>query len=153
MDVHTPEKRSFNMSRIRDRNTKPEIKLRKILWNRGYRYRVHYKRLPGKPDIVFPGRKKVIFVHGCFWHRHSCKDFKWPSTNKEFWRKKITDNVSRDSRNSEALLKKGWQYLVVWECEINNKNYDRLLAKIIAFLDGSESKISESEPINEKDLQ
>ncbi len=137
MDVHTPEKRSYNMSRIRDRDTKPELKLRKILWKRGYRYRIHYKRLPGKPDIVFPGRKKAIFVHGCFWHRHSCKYFKWPSTNKEFWRKKINDNVSRDSRNCEELGKKGWQYLVVWECEIKNKNYDMLLNRIFAFLDGS----------------
>lgn len=135
MDVHTPDKRSFNMSRIRARNTKPEIELRKILWKNGYRYRIHYKGLPGKPDIVFPGRKKAIFVNGCFWHQHSCKDFKWPSTNKEFWRNKIEDNVSRDSRNYEELTNKGWQYLIVWECEIKKKGNGSLFIRIISFLD------------------
>lgn len=137
MDVHSPEKRSFNMSKIKGKNTKPEVTLRKLIWSSGYRYRIHYKRLPGKPDIVFPGRKKVIFVHGCFWHRHSCKYFKWPSTNKVFWQKKITKNVERDFSNCKKLAADGWQYFIVWECELKTKDYDKLLNRIIGFVEGT----------------
>jgi DNA mismatch endonuclease (patch repair protein) len=116
MDVHSKERRSFNMSRIGGKNTKPELMLRKWLWHRGYRYRLHYAGLPGKPDMAFPGRKKVIFVNGCFWHRHGCRYFKWPQSNAEFWKRKIESNVQRDRQNYEALTAAGWSYLVVWEC-------------------------------------
>ena len=134
MDVHSPQQRSFNMSRIQGKNTKPEILLRKWLWSRGYRYRLHKKDIPGKPDIVFPGRKKVIFIHGCFWHKHDCKYFKWPKTNFEFWEKKIKGNVSRDNRNYQLLDKNNWQYMVVWECETKSKELGKLYYKIEKFL-------------------
>jgi len=116
MDVHTKERRSFNMSRIGGKNTKPELMLRKWLWQRGYRYRLHYRSLPGKPDMAFPGRKKVIFVNGCFWHRHDCRYFKWPQSNAELWKQKIESNVLRDRQNYESLIASGWSYLDVWEC-------------------------------------
>lgn len=120
MDVHCPEQRSFNMSQIKGKNTKPELLIRKWLWANGYRYRLHYKNLPGKPDLVFPGRKKVIFVHGCFWHRHDCRYFKWPKSNSEFWRQKIEGNVERDQKNSAALVASGWVYLIIWECTLKD---------------------------------
>ncbi len=116
MDVHSPGQRSYNMSRIKNKNTRQEILVRKWLWSNGYRYRLHYSGLPGKPDIVFPGQKKVIFMHGCFWHRHSCRYFKWPTSNAEFWRLKIESNVRRDSLNFSALKDLGWSYLIIWEC-------------------------------------
>lgn len=122
MDVHTPQQRSYNMSRIKGKNTKPEILIRKWLWGNGYRYRLHHYKLPGKPDIVFPGRRKAIFVHGCFWHKHSCRYFKWPETNSEFWKTKIKSNVKRDNDNYFALTKSGWEYLIIWECELKDNN-------------------------------
>jgi DNA mismatch endonuclease (patch repair protein) len=135
MDVHTPEKRSYNMSRIKGKNTKPEIIVRKWLWKNGYRYRLHRKDLPGKPDIVFPGRKKVIFVHGCFWHKHNCQYFKWPKSNTEFWKQKIEGNVQRDIDNCKSLDEKGWEYLIVWECQLKKKDLDFLWKHIRSFLD------------------
>ena len=116
MDVHSRERRSFNMSRIGSKNTKPELIVRQWLWRQGYRYRLYYKGLPGKPDIVFPGRKKVVFVHGCFWHMHKCRYFKWPSSNADFWKQKIEGNALRDLVNYEKLIASGWVYLVLWEC-------------------------------------
>ncbi|MBF0565115.1 MAG: DNA mismatch endonuclease Vsr [Nitrospirae bacterium] len=135
MDVHSPEKRSYNMSRIKWKDTLPEKLVRKLLWRSGYRYRLHRKDLPGKPDIVFPGRKKVVFIHGCFWHKHDCKYFKWPSSNVEFWRQKIENNVNRDQMNTIALVKAGWKYLVVWECEVRNMHYSELIERIKVFLE------------------
>jgi DNA mismatch endonuclease, patch repair protein len=108
------------MSRIRSGDTKPELLVRKWLWSRGYRYRLHYRGLPGKPDIVFRGRKKVIFVNGCFWHRHDCKYFKWPESNAEFWKQKIEGNVLRDEANLKLLIASGWAYLLLWECAFRN---------------------------------
>jgi len=134
MDVHSPAQRSYNMSRIKGKDTKPEEVVRQLLWSHGYRYRLHRKDLPGKPDIVFPGRKKAIFIHGCFWHRHDCRYFKWPKTNTEFWQKKIGDNVLRDSRNYDLLAVSGWKCLVIWECETKIKNLDDLWCKIETFL-------------------
>lgn len=134
MDVHSPKTRSFNMSRIKGKDTKPERILRKWIWENGFRYRLHYKKLPGKPDIVFPGRRKVIFVHGCFWHKHNCRYFKWPATNTEFWRGKIEGNVERDLNNCKKLESLGWQYLVLWECMINNKGKDDIVDQIVTFL-------------------
>ncbi|NPV02658.1 MAG: DNA mismatch endonuclease Vsr [Brevinematales bacterium] len=135
MDVLNTDQRHINMSRIRSKNTKPEMFIRHILWHEGYRYRLHYKKLPGKPDIVFPRKRKVIFVNGCFWHRHNCEAFKLPETNKIFWEKKIGSNVIRDNRNRQDLLNAGWSYLDIWTCEISKKNSDNLKAKLIRFLE------------------
>ncbi len=134
MDVHSPDQRSFNMSRIKGKNTKPEMIVRKWLWRNGLKYRLHRNDLPGKPDIVFAGRKKVIFVNGCFWHKHNCKYFKWPKSNTEFWRQKIEGNVRRDGDNFAALTAKGWGYMVIWECEIKEKNLEPLWERIKEFL-------------------
>ena len=112
-DVHTPARRSRNMSAIRGRDTKPEIKLRKILWAEGLRYRCN-SRLPGKPDIVFPAARIVIFVDGCFWHR--CPEhFKQPATNADFWMRKISGNVERDKKVAQRLQEQGWQVMRFWE--------------------------------------
>lgn len=117
-DVHTPEQRSRNMSAIKGRNTKPEIKLRKLLWSMGLRYR-HKNKLPGRPDIVFPSAKLVVFVDGCFWHR--CPEhFKQPATRPEFWEKKISGNVERDQKVNSLLKEDGWTVLRFWEHEIRN---------------------------------
>ncbi len=117
-DVHTPEQRSFNMSRIRNRNTRPEMKVRSLAHRMGFRYRLHQKDLPGKPDLVFPSRRKVIFVHGCFFHMHNCRyGLVTPKTNAEFWQKKRLSNVERDKRNITALKSAGWDVLVIWECQ------------------------------------
>lgn len=134
MDVLSKQQRSLNMSRIQGKDTKPEMMIRKWLWSNGYRYRLHKKDIPGKPDIVFIGRKKVIFVHGCFWHRHNCKFFKWPETNSDFWKKKIEGNVSRDNRNYQLLTENKWLYLVVWECETKTGKPEQLFDKIERFL-------------------
>ncbi|MBC2697474.1 MAG: DNA mismatch endonuclease Vsr [ANME-2 cluster archaeon] len=130
VDVHSPDQRSFNMSRIKGKNTKPELIVRQWLWRNGLRYRLHRNDLPGKPDIVFTGRKKVIFVNGCFWHKHNCKYFKWPKSNTEFWRQKIEGNVRRDADNFVALTAVGWGYMVIWECEIKEKNLEPLWERI-----------------------
>lgn len=136
MDVHDSTTRSYNMSQIKGKDTRPEIVLRKALWAEGYRYRLHYKKLPGKPDIVFPGRKKAIFINGCFWHKHDCQYFKWPKSNVQFWKDKINQNVTRDEKNYNDLVASGWKYLIVWECEIKKKKLlSDTIADIIDFLD------------------
>jgi DNA mismatch endonuclease (patch repair protein) len=117
VDVLTPKQRSFNMSRIRGKNTKPEMCVRTLVHGLGYRYRLHRKDLPGKPDLVFPARRKLIFVHGCFFHMHECPFGRVvPKTNSEFWEKKRIGNVERDARNEAALREAGWEILTVWEC-------------------------------------
>jgi DNA mismatch endonuclease (patch repair protein) len=123
------------MSKVRGKNTTPEMVLRHWLWSEGYRYRLYSKKLPGKPDIVFPGRKKVIFVHGCFWHKHKCDHFTWPKTNVEFWERKINGNLHRDRINRKQLRKFGWKSLIVWECELKKGVSQHLQKKIIRFLD------------------
>ena len=116
------EQRSRNMSAIKSKNTKPEITLRKLLHSMGYRFRLHRKDLPGSPDIVLPKYKTVIFVHGCFWHRHeNCKYASIPKTRKEFWESKFKANVKRDKEIQEKIKNIGWQSVVIWECEIKNK--------------------------------
>ena len=116
------EQRSRNMSAIKSKNTKPEIKVRKILHSMGYRFRLHSKGLPGSPDIVLPKYKTLIFVHGCFWHRHeNCKYASNPKTRKEFWESKFKANVKRDFEIQEKIKNIGWQSVVIWECEIKNK--------------------------------
>ncbi len=128
MDVHNKETRSYNMSRIKSKNTKPEEIVRKFLFSQGFRYRKNDKRLPGHPDIVLPKYKTVIFVNGCFWHGHEgCKYFVWPKSNTEFWKKKITANMERDNRNMENLIQLGWNVLTIWECELkDSKKFFRL---------------------------
>ena len=115
--------RSRNMSAIKSKNTKPEIAVRKLLHSMGYRFRLHRKDLPGSPDIVLPKYKTVIFVHGCFWHRHeNCKYASIPKTRKEFWENKFRANVKRDLEIQEKIKIMGWKYVVIWECEIKNKS-------------------------------
>lgn len=117
-DNHSPEVRSYNMSRIRSTNTKPEEQVRKYLFSKGFRYRKNCRSLPGSPDIVLPKYKTVIFVHGCFWHKHNCERFRWPTSNKEYWYSKLTKNAYRDVRNEQKLHEQGWDVLTVWECEL-----------------------------------
>jgi len=130
-EIHkVSEQRSRNMSAIKSKNTKPEIKVRKILHSMGYRFRLHSKDLPGSPDIVLPKYKTVIFVHGCFWHRHeNCKYASTPKTRKEFWNKKFTENKKRDSEIQEKIKILDWRSVVIWECE--TKNIENLRDKII----------------------
>jgi len=119
------EQRSRNMSAIKSKNTKPEIAVRKLLHSMGYRFRLHRKDLPGSPDIVLPKYKTVIFVHGCFWHRHeNCKYASTPKTREEFWEAKFRENINRDKLNQENLSSKGWKIIIVWECEIKDKDFD-----------------------------
>jgi DNA mismatch endonuclease (patch repair protein) len=118
-DTISAERRSWNMSRIKARDTKPEMLLRSLLHREGFRFRLHAKNLPGKPDIVLPRYKTVIFVHGCFWHRHSeCKNATMPSTRREFWEEKFNGNIRRDALNRLVLEEAGWNVFVVWECEL-----------------------------------
>ena len=127
------EQRSRNMSAIKSKNTKPEIAVRKLLHSMGYRFRLHRKDLPGSPDIVLPKYKTVIFVHGCFWHRHeNCKYASTPKTRKEFWENKFKANVKRDLEIQEKIKNIGWKYVVIWECEA--RNIESIEEKIKRFL-------------------
>lgn len=138
MDVHDKDTRSYNMSRIKGKNTKPEELVRKFLFSQGFRYRKNDKRLPGTPDIVLPKYKTVIFVNGCFWHGHSgCKYFVWPKSNEEFWKQKIIRNIDRDYNKQKMLEDLGWNILVVWECELKN-NLTETLENIICKLQQEE---------------
>ncbi|WBV59895.1 DNA mismatch endonuclease Vsr [Chryseobacterium camelliae] len=131
MDIWSKEKRTEVMSKIRSKNTKPELLLRKYLFSKGLRYRINYKKLPGKPDIVFPKYKTVVFVNGCFWHGHdNCKIAHIPKSNVEFWTNKINNNKKRDEDNLKSLLLLGWCVFIVWECEINKFNLENLYEKI-----------------------
>lgn len=130
-DVHSPETRSYNMSQIKGKNTKPEEMVRKYLFAQGFRYRKNDKNLPGKPDIVLPKYHTCIFVNGCFWHGHEgCKYFVWPKSNAEFWRKKIETNIARDRRNEMQLKNMGWNVLVVWECELRSAKKQATLERL-----------------------
>jgi len=127
VDIYSKEKRSNIMLNIRGEDTKPEILVRKFLFSKGFRYRVNDKRYPGKPDIVMPKYRTVIFIHGCFWHGHeNCKASALPETNSDFWKKKISDNVDRDRKNIKKLRKSGWNVIVVWLCEIKSKREKKL---------------------------
>lgn len=137
MDNHTKSQRSYNMSRIRSTNSKPEEIVRKYLFSQGFRYRKNDKRYPGKPDIVLPKYKTVIFVHGCFWHMHDCGRFVWPSSNIEYWEKKIIGNINRDKEHAEKLQADGWKVLTVWECELNKKNRDQTLIRLVSEIKAS----------------
>ncbi len=138
-DVHEPETRSYNMSQITGKDTKPEMLVRKFLHSNGFRYRLHAKELPGKPDLVLPKYNSVIFVHGCFWHAHEdCKYFKIPKTRTEWWKKKLFGNKDRDEKNIRKLKDKGWNVMVTWGCELKPGKREQNLKKIILQLENSQ---------------
>ncbi|RQO40181.1 very short patch repair endonuclease [Chryseobacterium sp. KBW03] len=131
-DVHSKEIRSFNMSKIKGKNTKPELLVRKFLFSQGFRYRLHDKKLPGKPDIILPKYKTVIFVNGCFWHGHEgCKYFVVPKTRTEWWLDKINRNIEKDKENKIILTNTGWKVIEIWECELKASVRDIHLDNII----------------------
>ena len=122
------------MSHIRSTNSKPEEIVRKYLFAEGFRYRKNVKKLPGCPDIVLPKYKTVIFVNGCFWHKHDCPRFVWPSSNEQYWVPKITGNVERDLKNHQLLKEQGWKVIIVWECELKKNMFGETIGKLIAEL-------------------
>lgn len=136
MDNHDKKTRSYNMSMIRSKNTKPEELVRKYLFSQGFRYRKNVRKLPGCPDIVLPKYKTVIFVNGCFWHGHKgCKYFVWPKSNAEYWYKKIENNINRDIKNIKLLQEQGWIVLTVWECELKKERAESTLKKLCLMID------------------
>ena len=137
-DPLSPEQRSERMSRVRNKDTKPELKIRRLVWSLGYRYRLHSKKLPGHPDLVFPARKKVIFIHGCFWHQHgeNCRQYRMPKTRLEFWLPKLEGNKRRDAENQRLLREMGWDHMIVWECQI--KAIGEVAQRIANFLEGKD---------------
>lgn len=134
VDTFSPQARSALMARIRSKDTSPEVLLRSAIHGMGYRFRLYRRDLPGKPDIVFPGRRKVIFVNGCFWHGHNCRRGRMPRSNRPYWLNKIETNKKRDALSKRRLTLLGWKWLVVWECEL--KSAGELRSKIAVFLDG-----------------
>ena len=130
-DNHSKEVRSMNMSRIRSTNSKPEEIVRKYLFSKGFRYRKNVKKLPGCPDIVLSKYKTVIFVNGCFWHKHDCPRFVWPSSNQEYWKPKILRNVERDKNNCRELSSMGWTVITIWECELKKKVFEGTMERVI----------------------
>jgi len=134
-DVHSKETRSYNMSRIRSKDTKPELLVRKFLHAQGFRYKLHVKDLPGKPDIVLPKYKTVIFVHGCFWHGHDgCKYFVVPKTRTEWWMAKINGNVAKDQSAKQLLVSKGWKVIDIWECSLKRTTIDQTLKGLFGLI-------------------
>lgn len=130
-DNKTKKSRSYNMSRIKGKGTKPEELVRKYLFSKGFRYRKNDKRLPGSPDIVLPKYRTVVFINGCFWHKHEgCKYFVWPKDNAEFWKEKIQANATRDERKKQELVSQGWKVITVWECELKKDRRDETLASL-----------------------
>ena len=131
MDVHDKKTRSYNMSRIKGKNTKPEELVRKYLFAHGFRYRKNVKQLPGSPDIVLPKYKTVIFVNGCFWHGHAgCRYFIWPENNAEFWKNKITANIERDAKKIAQLDSMNWNVITVWECQLRPEKRDHTMISL-----------------------
>lgn len=130
-DNHSKEVRSMNMSHIRSTDSKPEEIVRKYLFSQGFRYRKNVRKLPGCPDIVLVKYRTVIFVNGCFWHRHNCPRFVWPSSNQDYWKPKIQRNVERDCKNQMALQNLGWNVLVVWECELKRAVREKRLNELV----------------------
>lgn len=134
MDTLTPEKRSWTMSRIKGKDTQPELIVRKFLYAHGYRYRVNVKELPGKPDIVLKKYRTAIFIHGCFWHGHSCLQGRIPKSNETFWKDKFARNKERDLRVRKELKELGWNTLIVWECQLKPKEREQTLNEIAYWL-------------------
>jgi len=138
VDVHTKKQRSYNMSMIKSRDSKPELLVRSLIHRMGYRYSLHRKDLPSKPDIVLTRHKKIILVHGCFWHMHDCRYGRTkPATRPQFWAKKRQENRERDERNINKLKEQGWTVLIIWECQ--TKNVSVLTKRLVAFLDPTAS--------------
>jgi DNA mismatch endonuclease, patch repair protein len=134
-DVHDKATRSFNMSQIKGKNTKPEMLVRKFLHSRGFRYKLHDKSLPGKPDLVLPKYKTVIFIHGCYWHKHEgCKYFVVPKTRTEWWMNKINGNVANDLKAMATLEKQGWKIITIWECELKPGKAEQTLVKLLTII-------------------
>lgn len=141
-DVHDIQTRSRNMAAIKQKNTRPEMLVRRNLHKAGFRYRLHVTDLPGKPDLVFPKYKAVIFIHGCFWHQHQCAMFHWPKSRTEWWVNKITANRAHDEAVQDKLRELGWRVLIVWECALKGKTRfapDQLLVLITSWLEGGNS--------------
>ena len=137
-DFLTPSQRTYNMSRIRSRNTKPEKVVRDALWHKGYRYRLNDRRLPGTPDLVLPKYRAVIFINGCFWHGHKgCTKYIVPKSNVEFWQAKVTRNIERDLKSAQMLDILAWSVITVWECELTKKNRETTISRIEAALRAS----------------
>ena len=140
-DVHDRTTRSYNMSRIKGKDTKPEEIVRKYLFSRGYRFRKNDKRYPGTPDIVLPKYKTMVLINGCFWHGHvGCKYFVWPKTNPDFWKEKIERNIERDQKNIEYLRQAGWKVYVIWECELNTKKREDTLSRLITEMEANSER-------------
>ena len=135
-DNHSKEVRSKNMSHIRSTNSKPEEIVRKYLFSKGFRYRKNVRTLPGCPDIVLPRYHTVILVNGCFWHKHDCGRFVWPSSNTEYWIPKINRNVERDRQNHKKLIDMGWKVLIIWECELKKNVREDRLERLIKEIKG-----------------
>lgn len=135
-DNHSKEVRSKNMSHIRSTNSKPEEIVRKYLFSKGFRYRKNVRTLPGCPDIVLPKYHTVILVNGCFWHKHDCGRFVWPSSNTEYWIPKINRNVERDKQNHKKLIDMGWKVLIIWECELKKNVREDRLERLIKEIKG-----------------
>ena len=129
-DNHSPEVRSYNMSHIRSKDTKPEEKVRKYLFSQGFRYRKNVRTLPGCPDIVLHKYRAVVFVNGCFWHKHDCGRFKWPTSNEEYWTTKIIRNVERDTENQKKLQDMGWRVIIIWECELKKQLFPERMERL-----------------------
>lgn len=135
MDTLTPVERSIRMGLVRSKDTKPEMRVRRLVHSLGYRYRLHVKSLPGRPDLVFPSRRKIILIHGCFWHQHDCKlGARMPKSRLDFWSTKLKGNQARDRKQILTLKRDGWQVLVVWECQILGRAAERLGKRITRFL-------------------
>ena len=153
-DVHSAEARSRNMAAIRGKDTKPEMTIRRALHAKGFRYRLHNRELPGRPDLVFRKHKAVIFVHGCFFHGHKCRTFRWPASNVDFWRAKIGSNWKRDLRVLAVLRQAGWRTAVVWECAVRATGGPTIAATELALIQWLRSKepsleIGEHGPVNQ----
>ena len=134
-DVHEPEVRSYNMSRIKGKNTKPELIVRKFLFSKGFRYRIHDKRLPGKPDVVLPKYKIVIFIHGCYWHGHEgCRYFVIPKTDTDWWLHKINGNKQNDKKNISLLETTGWRVITIYECQLKKVKLDNTFQNLVSLL-------------------
>ena len=133
MDTFPPEKRSQIMRQVRGKDTSPELAVRRLVHAMGFRYRLHAADLPGSPDLVFPARRSVVFVHGCYWHRHGCPAATTPTSHVEYWRRKFERNQARDRRNVARLRRLGWRVAVVWECQVRGR--ERLAARLRRFLD------------------
>ncbi|MDQ7981389.1 very short patch repair endonuclease [Paraburkholderia sp. SARCC-3016] len=145
VDIVDAATRSRMMSGIRGRNTKPEILIRSLLHRRGFRFRLDARDLPGRPDIVLPRYRAVVFVHGCFWHGHDCHLFKWPQTRVEFWREKIDRNRSNDAKVTAALRERGWRVATVWECALRgaNRDLDGVLQRLVDWLQSDAATFDE----------